>query len=67
VLYWQFLRTVKPLETDEEYAETCRLAEEFQAGLGKKLQRYLWLKSWYVLFSINQNFPSVSCMRFMHI
>ncbi|CAG0917156.1 unnamed protein product [Notodromas monacha] len=43
----RFLRSVKPLETAEEFAETTRLAEEFRLGLGKKLQRYVWLKSWW--------------------
>ncbi|CAG0921197.1 unnamed protein product [Notodromas monacha] len=44
----RFLRSLKPLETAEEFAETTRLAEEFRLGLGKKLQRYVWLKSWFV-------------------
>ena len=32
---------------DEKYKEMVKLAEEFKKGLGKKLQRYLILKSWW--------------------
>lgn len=32
---------------DENYEKMVKLAEEFEHGIGVKLQRYLWLKSWW--------------------
>ncbi|KAL5260125.1 hypothetical protein ACHWQZ_G010297 [Mnemiopsis leidyi] len=43
----RYLLTVRPFVNDEEYARLRNLAEEFQTGLGKRLQRYLWVKSWW--------------------
>ncbi|XP_011252291.1 carnitine O-palmitoyltransferase 1, liver isoform isoform X2 [Camponotus floridanus] len=43
----RYLRTVRPLLDDENYARMERLATEFQNGIGVKLQRYLILKSWW--------------------
>ncbi|CAF0890566.1 unnamed protein product [Didymodactylos carnosus] len=40
----RYLRTVRPLFDDREYARMEKLAEEFKKSLGKRLQRYLWLK-----------------------
>ena len=42
----QYLRSVRPLLEDAEYERMVKLAEEFRATLGPRLQRYLWLKSW---------------------
>ena len=42
----QYLRSVRPLMDDEQYVRMERLAKEFESGIGKKLQRYLVLKSW---------------------
>jgi len=38
---------VRPLLDDENYARMEKLANEFQNGIGVKLQRYLILKSWW--------------------
>lgn len=38
---------MRPLLDDEEYEKVVKLAEDFQNGIGKKLQRYLFLKSWW--------------------
>ncbi|XP_017892368.1 carnitine O-palmitoyltransferase 1, liver isoform isoform X2 [Ceratina calcarata] len=43
----RYLRSVRPLLDDENYARMERLANEFQNGIGIKLQRYLILKSWW--------------------
>lgn len=32
---------------EERYARMLKLAEEFEGSLGRKLQRYLILKSWW--------------------
>ncbi|XP_076387298.1 carnitine O-palmitoyltransferase whd isoform X1 [Megachile rotundata] len=43
----RYLRSVRPLLDDDNYARMETLANEFQKGIGKKLQRYLILKSWW--------------------
>lgn len=44
----RYLRSVRPLSQDEEhYRELEKKALEFKNGIGRKLQRYLWLKSWW--------------------
>ncbi|KAL3285273.1 hypothetical protein HHI36_019383 [Cryptolaemus montrouzieri] len=43
----RYLRSVRPLQDDQQYEKTKQLAEEFEKGIGKKLQRYLILKSWW--------------------
>ncbi|KAF2879155.1 hypothetical protein ILUMI_27007 [Ignelater luminosus] len=43
----RYLRSVRPLLDDENYERMVRLAAEFEEGIGVKLQRYLWLKSWW--------------------
>ncbi|XP_012543744.2 carnitine O-palmitoyltransferase 1, muscle isoform isoform X2 [Monomorium pharaonis] len=43
----RYLRSVRPLLDDENYARMEKLANEFQNGIGVKLQRYLILKSWW--------------------
>ncbi|XP_063681004.1 carnitine O-palmitoyltransferase 1, liver isoform-like isoform X4 [Bolinopsis microptera] len=43
----RYLLTVRPFVNDEEYTRLQNLAEEFKNGLGKRLQRYLWVKSWW--------------------
>ena len=44
---FQYLLSIKPILEDEKYQRLSTLAEEFRTGLGKKLQRYLLLKSWW--------------------
>ncbi|XP_034188246.1 carnitine O-palmitoyltransferase whd isoform X1 [Osmia lignaria lignaria] len=43
----RYLRSVRPLLDDENYARMETLANEFQKGIGVKLQHYLILKSWW--------------------
>ncbi|KAL3883613.1 hypothetical protein ACJMK2_029858 [Sinanodonta woodiana] len=43
----KYLLSVRPLMDDEKYQTMEKLANDFKNGLGKKLQRYLWLKSWW--------------------
>ncbi|KOX81081.1 Carnitine O-palmitoyltransferase 1, muscle isoform [Melipona quadrifasciata] len=43
----RYLRSVRPLLDDENYSRMETLANEFQKGIGAKLQRYLILKSWW--------------------
>lgn len=43
----RYLRSVRPLLDDEAYEKICEEAKEFENGIGKKLQRYLILKSWW--------------------
>ncbi|XP_068081222.1 carnitine O-palmitoyltransferase 1, liver isoform isoform X2 [Anabrus simplex] len=43
----RYLRSVHPLLSTEDYMRMEKLAAEFQNGIGKKLQRYLVLKSWW--------------------
>lgn len=43
----RYLRSVKPLLDDDTYQRVELEAKEFQNGIGKKLQRYLILKSWW--------------------
>jgi carnitine O-palmitoyltransferase 1 len=40
----KYLRSVRPLYNDVEYQHVEALAEEFKQTIGRKLQRYLWLK-----------------------
>lgn len=43
----RYLRSVRPLLDDENYTRMERLAKEFEQTIGKKLQWYLILKSWW--------------------
>lgn len=43
----RYLRSVKPLLSDSDFARMESLAAEFQKGISVKLQRYLRLKSWW--------------------
>lgn len=43
----RYLRSVKPLESEDKYQRLVKEAEEFENGIGKKLQLYLLLKSWW--------------------
>lgn len=43
----RYLRSVRPLLDDASYENVIRQADEFKEGIGKKLQRYLLLKSWW--------------------
>lgn len=43
----RYLKSVKALNSDEEYKRLSQLAKEFQAGPGRRFQRYLWFKSWW--------------------
>jgi len=38
---------VRPLRNDDDYQRLEKLANEFKGGIGRKLQRYLVLKSWW--------------------
>ena len=52
----RYLRTVRPLYNDTEYHRMELLAEEFRQTIGRKLQRYLWLK-WLISTNyVNQLF-----------
>lgn len=43
----RYLRSIRPLNDDESYEEIVKEVEKFQNGIGKKLQFYLTLKSWW--------------------
>lgn len=43
----RYLRSVRPLKSDEDYKRLELLVRDFEKGLGPKLQRYLVLKSWW--------------------
>ncbi|XP_037811824.1 carnitine O-palmitoyltransferase 1, liver isoform isoform X1 [Lucilia sericata] len=43
----RYLRSARPLLDDENYTRMERLANEFENTIGKKLQWYLVLKSWW--------------------
>jgi len=43
----RYLRSVRPLKSDEDYNRLELLVRDFEKGLGPKLQRYLVLKSWW--------------------
>lgn len=43
----RYLRSVRPLLDDENYARMENLAKDFESTIGKKLQRFLVLKSWW--------------------
>ncbi|XP_078582243.1 carnitine O-palmitoyltransferase 1, liver isoform-like isoform X2 [Branchiostoma floridae x Branchiostoma japonicum] len=43
----RYLKSVRPLMTDDQYKEMEQLAIDFQETLGPRLQRYLLLKSWW--------------------
>ncbi|KAG5668795.1 hypothetical protein PVAND_016721 [Polypedilum vanderplanki] len=43
----RYLRSVRPIYDDETYNRIAQEAQDFQNGIGKKLQRYLILKSWW--------------------
>ncbi|XP_057662082.1 carnitine O-palmitoyltransferase 1, muscle isoform [Diorhabda carinulata] len=43
----RYLKSVKALLDEEQYVRMEKLATEFENGIGKKLQRYLILKSWW--------------------
>jgi hypothetical protein len=44
----RYLESVEPLLDEIEFARMSRLASEFVANEGPKLQLVLWLKSWSV-------------------
>lgn len=43
----RYLLSIKPIVDEDKYERLSDLAEKFRTGLGKKLQRYLLLKSWW--------------------
>lgn len=43
----RYLLSMRPLLNESEHNAITKKAEEFQNGIGKKLQRYLVLKSWW--------------------
>ena len=46
----KYLRSVRPLLDDEKYQRMEKLSTEFVNGIGRKLQRYLYLKRMWVVF-----------------
>jgi carnitine O-palmitoyltransferase 1 len=40
------LISLKPITTEKDYKEIVELSEKFRKGLGRRLQRYLVIKSW---------------------
>ncbi|CAL2051956.1 unnamed protein product [Caenorhabditis brenneri] len=42
------LLSMKPILSDEEHQELESLSERFRKGVGRRLQRYLTLKSWFL-------------------
>nr|KAG5686967.1 hypothetical protein BaRGS_022968 [Batillaria attramentaria] len=55
---WLYLTSIQPLMEEEKYKRMEKLATEFESGLGKKLQRYLILKS-CVTQSLTQRMDNV--------
>ncbi|KAM4677552.1 carnitine O-palmitoyltransferase 1, muscle isoform [Discoglossus pictus] len=43
----RYLQSVRPLLDDDQFKQMKILAEEFQVDLGRKLQKYLHIKSWW--------------------
>jgi carnitine O-palmitoyltransferase 1, liver isoform len=43
----RYLRSMRPLLDDKQYEKVVQQSKEFESGIGKKLQRYLVLKSWW--------------------
>ncbi|XP_076265090.1 carnitine O-palmitoyltransferase whd isoform X1 [Rhynchophorus ferrugineus] len=43
----RYLKSVRPLLDDETFNKMEKLADEFEKGIGRKLQFYIWLKSWW--------------------
>lgn len=43
----RYLRSVRPLLNDENYAKAVDMAREFENTIAGKLQRYLLIKSWW--------------------
>ncbi|CAF1112622.1 unnamed protein product [Rotaria sordida] len=58
----RYLRTIRPLCNDEEYHRMVTLAEEFRETIGRKLQRYLWLK-----WLISTNYVSDWWEKFVYL
>ncbi|CAF0926282.1 unnamed protein product [Adineta steineri] len=58
----RYLRSVRPLYDDEEYSRMEKLAEEFKHTIGRRLQRYLWLK-----WLISSNYVSDWWEKFVYL
>ncbi|CAF0964623.1 unnamed protein product [Rotaria sp. Silwood1] len=58
----RYLRSVRPLYEDAEYQRMEKLAEEFKQTIGRKLQRYLWLK-----WLISTNYVSDWWEKFIYL
>ncbi|CAF0973925.1 unnamed protein product [Rotaria sp. Silwood1] len=58
----RYLRSVRPLYDDAEYQRMEKLAEEFKQTIGRKLQRYLWLK-----WLISTNYVSDWWEKFIYL
>ncbi|CAF3493767.1 unnamed protein product [Rotaria socialis] len=58
----RYLRTIRPLCDDTEYRRMEVLAEDFRRTIGKKLQRYLWLK-----WLISTNYVSDWWEKFVYL
>ncbi len=44
---FQYLKSVRPFTDDEKFKRLEKLVDEFQNGIGPRLQRYLIAKSWW--------------------
>ncbi|CAF1425143.1 unnamed protein product [Adineta steineri] len=58
----RYLRTVRPIYDDIEYHQMEVLAEDFRRTIGRKLQRYLWLK-----WLISSNYVSDWWEKFVYL
>ncbi|CAF0851547.1 unnamed protein product [Adineta ricciae] len=58
----RYLRTVRPLYSDAEYHQMEILADEFRRTIGRKLQRFLWLK-----WLISSNYVSDWWEKFVYL
>lgn len=43
----RYLKSVRPLNDDENFKRLEQLAKDFTNGPGRRFQRYLWFKSWW--------------------
>ena len=53
---------MEPILSDEEYQELEFLSERFRKGVGRRLQRYLTLKSW-----LSSNYVADWCEEFVYM
>ncbi|GBN76565.1 Carnitine O-palmitoyltransferase 1, muscle isoform [Araneus ventricosus] len=58
----RYLQTVRPLLDEERYEKMNQMTYEFKNGVGKKLQHYLWMKSWW-----SSNYGKLPCLCFQQL